>query len=275
VSSAWTAAVALARRRSRTSTSRHSCAETADRRAALTANPDDAATLSAAHDVVRRRIAAACLRSGRRSDDVRLLPVSKGVPVARLRAALAAGIVDFGENRVQEAEVKAGQLVGARWELVGRLQGNKAARALAVFGAIHSVDSLELAQRLDRLAVARVGDPAARRPVPVFLQVNVDDDPAKAGFLPAALESALAVLAALTGLELRGLMTIGRMVDRPEQARPTFAALRDLSLRLRQLDPRLGAELSMGMTDDFEVAVEEGATVVRVGRAIFGARPAG
>jgi PLP dependent protein len=195
--------------------------------------------------------------------------------VARLRAALAAGIVDFGENRVQEAEVKAGQLVGARWELVGRLQGNKAARALAVFGAIHSVDSLELAQRLDRLAVARVGDPAARRPVPVFLQVNVDDDPAKAGFLPAALESALAVLAALTGLELRGLMTIGRMVDRPEQARPTFAALRDLSLRLRQLDPRLGAELSMGMTDDFEVAVEEGATVVRVGRAIFGARPAG
>jgi PLP dependent protein len=203
------------------------------------------------------------------------LAVSKGVAVPRLRAALAAGILDFGENRVQEAEAKSGELTGAKWELVGRLQGNKAARALAVFETIHSVDSLELARRLDRLVLAGGGESSARRLAPVFLQANVDDDPAKAGFLPTALESALPALAALEGLELRGLMTVGRLVDRPEQARPTFAALRDLSLRLRQVNPRLGAELSMGMSDDFEVAVEEGATVVRVGRAIFGARPAG
>jgi PLP dependent protein len=202
-----------------------------------------------------------------------LLPVSKGVPPSRLRSALAAGITEFAENRVQELAAKAAVLPEARWELVGRLQSNKATRALEVCRVIHSVDSLALAQRLDRLlAEGASGDSAAR--LPVFLQVNVDADPAKAGFTPSSLEDALPALVSLGSLELCGLMTIGRLVRAPEEARPTFAALRRLSKRLRQLSDRLGPGLSMGMSDDFEVAVEEGATVVRVGRAIFGARPA-
>ena len=175
----------------------------------------------------------------------------------------------FGENRVQEAESKAPDVPGARWRLVGHLQGNKAARAVRLFDSIDSVDSVDLATRLSDLT----HDQRDGQPLPVLLQVNVDRDPAKEGFDPEALEAALSDLVSLPGLKVQGLMTVGRMVDKAEEARTTFASLRRLSERLRSVEPRLGPQLSMGMSDDFEVAVEEGATMVRVGRALFGERP--
>jgi pyridoxal phosphate enzyme (YggS family) len=174
----------------------------------------------------------------------------------------------LGENRVQEAESKAPSLPGVTWHLVGPLQSNKARRAVSLFDVVQTVDSVELATRLGGIATR---DGRAR--YPVLLQVNVDRDPAKAGLDPASLERAVDDLRAVTGLEYRGLMTVGRMVDDPQAARATFAALRDVSVRLRAAWPGLGAGLSMGMTDDFEVAIEEGATIVRIGRALFGERP--
>lgn len=196
-----------------------------------------------------------------------ILPVTKSVDVERLRVALAAGLTTFAENHVQESEAKASVLPEARWQLVGHLQSNKAQRAVALFDAVHSVDSLDLARRLSRLA-----SESGRAPLPVYLQLNVDRDPAKAGLLPEEVDTALPELADLDGLELVGLMTVGRLVATAEEARPTFAALRALAERLRAREPRLGGALSMGMSDDFEVAVEEGATVVRLGRALFGER---
>jgi PLP dependent protein len=216
---------------------------------------------------VLERIAAACARAGRDPGDVSLLPISKAVPADRLRLALAASLRDFGENRVQEAEAKAAAVEGACWHLVGHLQSNKAGRAVELFSTIHSVDSLALARRLDRLVVQQ-----GRQRLAVYAQVNVDRAPAKEGFTREALQADLAELLALGGLTVLGLMTVGRFVERAEEGRPTFLRLRQLSERLRAADDRLGGGLSMGMTDDFEVAVEEGATVVRVGRAIFGER---
>jgi len=218
---------------------------------------------------VLARIAAACNRTGRDPAAVTLLAVSKTVPPERLREAVTAGLDSLGENRVQEAMAKAPEVPGARWHLVGPLQGNKARKALDVFECIQSVDSVGLAERLDRLA----GElrPATR--YPVLLQVNVDDDPAKAGFPPVELADSIGELVGLEHLEIRGLMTIGRLVQEPEAARTTFGRLRELSERLRATGAAIGEELSMGMTDDFEIAVEEGATIVRVGRALFGERP--
>jgi PLP dependent protein len=222
----------------------------------------------AARDRVLERIAAASARAGRDPDGVTLVAVSKTVPADALGDALAAGLDLFGENRVQEALAKAPDVPGARWHLVGPLQSNKARRALEVFESIESVDSVELARRLDRLA----GELRPGAPYPILLQVNVDDDPAKAGFDRADLPRAIASIADLEALEVRGLMTIGRLVSRPEEARPTFRTLRDTSEELRAAGARIGPELSMGMTDDFELAIEEGATIVRVGRALFGER---
>ncbi len=200
---------------------------------------------------------------------MQLVAVSKGVSVERMNAALAAGIDTFGENRVQEADAKMTAVAGASWHLVGHLQSNKARRAVELFDVIHSVDSIDLARRL---ATAASGHRDGRA-LPIYVQVNVDGDSNKSGFAPEALPSALATFADAAALELRGLMTVGRLVDRPEAARPTFRALRELSEALRSQNLRLGPGLSMGMSDDFEVAVEEGATVVRVGRALFGDRP--
>jgi hypothetical protein len=187
-----------------------------------------------------------------------------------LEAAVAAGLTVFGENRVQEAQAKAPLLIGARWHLIGPLQSNKARRAVELFEVIESVDSVELARKLDRLA----GE-LDRAPLGVYLQVNVDRDEAKAGFLPEALEAELPALAALSNLSLLGLMTVGRLTGTAEEARPTFTRLRELSGRLRASVAGLGAGLSMGMTDDYAVAVEEGATLIRVGRALFGERQVG
>ena len=228
----------------------------------------DTDALREARDRVLERIAAAAVRAGRDAADVTLVAVSKTVPAERLVAAVEAGLTTLGENRVQEAEAKVGTVPGATWHLVGPLQSNKVRRALEVFETIESVDSVELAERLDRLA----GEvrPASR--VPVLLQVNVDDDPSKAGFQPADLESAIGSILALERLDVRGLMTIGRLVERAQDARPTFAGLRALSASLRADHPTLGSELSMGMSEDYPIAVEEGATIVRVGRALFGER---
>jgi pyridoxal phosphate enzyme (YggS family) len=235
--------------------------------------------LVAARSAILRRIEAAAARSGRDAGAVEVVAVTKTVEPERIRDAIAAGFRTFGENRVQERQAKVAAIDAVstypageqpRWHLIGPLQSNKARRAIELFDVIETVDSLELAQRLDRIvAEDRPGD--SRR---VLVQVNVDDDPAKAGFEPAALDRDLPQLLELGNLSFDGLMTVGRLVDRAVDARATFVALRELSERLRRSDGRLGPELSMGMSEDYPIAVEEGATIVRIGRAIFGARPA-
>ena len=231
-------------------------------------NPDDLALLTRARSSVLERISLAAGRAGRDPANIQLVAVSKTVPAERLRAATAAGLRDLGENRVQEAAEKQPSVPGARWHLIGPLQSNKARRAVEIFDQIQTVDSDELAIRLDRMAL----EMRPARPLPILLQVNVDEDPAKAGFTAAGLEAALPGLIALPGLQINGLMTVGRFVTDPEAARPTFVRLRRLSEHLTHLVSGLGPELSMGMSADFEVAVEEGATIVRVGQAIFRAR---
>ena len=197
-----------------------------------------------------------------------LVAVSKTVPMDALRDAVAAGLDLFGENRVQEGLAKSPDVPGARWQLIGPLQSNKARRALEVFESIQSVDTVDLARRLDRLASeVRPGDR-----YPILLQVNVDQDPAKAGFQPADLDEALGQLLGLPNLAVNGLMTVGRLTSDPIESRQTFRELRTLSEHSRARWSSLGPALSMGMSDDFELAVEEGATVVRVGRALFGDR---
>ncbi len=243
-------------------------------------DPALVAAYAAARERVLASIADACARAGRDPADVTLVVVSKTVEAERVRAAVAAGCTTLGENRVQEGEVKRPAVPGARWHLIGPLQSNKARKALETFDVIESVDSLALAARLDRIHREIRGLPPAGPVGPadrmaVLLQANVDDDPAKAGFEPEDLARDLPAIEALGALEVVGLMTVGRIVESAEAARPTFAALRVLSEGLRvRPDSRLGPALSMGMSHDYAVAVEEGATIVRVGTAIFGARPA-
>ncbi len=210
---------------------------------------------------VRERMAAACRRAGRSPDEVTLVGVSKGVPAQRVAEAHAAGLQDMGENRVQEAAAKiealAAQGVRPRWHLVGHLQTNKAKTVTGLFAILHSVDSVRLAQALSR---------RAREPLPILLEVNVAQEASKFGFTPQEVASALRSIVDLPNLDVRGLMTVAPQTDQPESVRPVFQ-------RLRKLRDELGLrELSMGMTNDFEVAIEEGATMVRVGRAIFGER---
>jgi pyridoxal phosphate enzyme (YggS family) len=218
---------------------------------------------------VLARIADACARAGRDAAGVTLVAVSKTVPPEALRDAVAAGLDLLGENRVQEAVAKVPKVPDARWHLVGPLQSNKAHPALEVFDAIESVDSVKLARRLDRL----VPETRPGRRYPILVEVNVDRDPAKAGFAPDALDAALGEIVELPHLDVRGLMTVGRLTSDRDEARGTFASLRELAERCRSRWPELGPELSMGMSDDFELAIEEGATIVRVGRALFGERP--
>ena len=211
---------------------------------------------------VRERIEAACCRAGRSPDGVTLVGISKGFPAEAVAEAYAAGLADVGENRVQEAEAKiealAAQGVRPRWHLVGHLQTNKAKTATELFAIIHSVDSLRLAQALSR---------RAREQVPILLEVNVAQEASKFGFAPQEVASALSAITPLPNLDVCGLMTVAPLAGDAEAVRPVFRQLRELrdALGLR--------ELSMGMTDDFEVAIEEGATMVRIGRAIFGPRP--
>ena len=242
--------------------------------------PDPAAVgrLRDARARVLATIADAAARVGRSPSDVALVAISKTVDAVRVRAAVAAGLTTLGENRVQEAAGKVPQVPGASWHLVGPLQANKARRAIELFDVIQTVESLALAARLDRIVRELRGLPADG-PVTtgdrlrVLLQVNVDADAAKAGYDPEALARELPDLERLAALEPVGLMTVGRLAGTPEEARSTFVALRLLSERLRsQPGVRLGPELSMGMSGDYAVAVEEGATIVRVGTALFGGR---
>ena len=230
-------------------------------------------TIPAARAAILRHIADAAARAGRDPHAIEIVAVTKTVDVDRIRGASAAGFTSFGENRVQERQSKADELAAlgalATWHLLGPLQSNKARRAIELFDVIETVDSLDLARRLDRI-VAEVRPDARLR---VLLQANVDDDSAKSGFEARALERDLEAVLDLPNLDVQGLMTVGRQVATAEDARPTFAALRALGERLRGRDPRLGPALSMGMTEDYPTAIEEGATIVRIGRAIFGARP--
>lgn len=234
------------------------------------------ASLAQARAAILHQIAAAAVRARRDPRGIRVVAVSKTVEPERIAAAAAAGWDTFGENRVQERAQKAEALASVataagappEWHLVGPLQSNKARRAVELFDVIETVDSLELAQRLDRIAA----EVRPARPLHVLLQVNVDDDPAKAGFDPDVLQRDLASVLDLPHLRVEGLMTVGRLVARAEDARSTFVALRALGERLRASDARLGPELSMGMSEDYAIAVEEGATIVRIGRAIFGHR---
>jgi pyridoxal phosphate enzyme (YggS family) len=216
---------------------------------------------------VQERIASACRRCGRRPEDVKLLAISKTFPAECIRVAFEAGLRDFGENRVQEAQAKRPALsdLNITWHLVGHLQTNKARTARELFHWVHSVDSLRLAQKLEPAAPARL---------PVLLEVNLGGEESKAGVGEKEIIPLAEQVSQLATLELRGLTVIPPFFDDPEQVRPYFRRLRELA---REIDARnipnvSVRELSMGMSHDFEVAIEEGSTIVRIGTAIFGAR---
>ncbi len=219
---------------------------------------------------IRERMEAAASRAGRRAEEITLIGVSKTHPAEAIRAAYAAGLRDFGENRVQEWEGKRGGLgdLDAEWHLIGHLQSNKAARAAGLFHSVDSVDDFALAQRLDR---AREGSGAKLR---VLLEVRVAEEGTKNGVSVEEVPELAEKVGMLAGLHLSGLMCIPPFLEQAEQVRPYFRRLRELR---DQLVKRMGLPLpvlSMGMSHDFEVAIEEGATEVRVGTALFGPRPA-
>jgi len=224
---------------------------------------------------VRRRIAEAARRAGRRAEEIALMAVSKTHPPERIREVYAAGLRLFGENRVQEFAGKAAalaDLLGVDWHMIGHLQTNKAGRAAELFGAVDSVDSVKLAEKLDA-AARNLG-----KKLGVLIEINVGGEAAKSGVAPDSdeLQALLTTAPRFEAVEFRGLMTIPPFTDNPEDARPYFRAVRELrdAIAARKL-PAVGlGVLSMGMSHDFEVAIEEGSTCVRVGTAIFGERTA-
>lgn len=231
----------------------------------------EGAGLPARLSTIRARIEEACRRSGRSPGDVVLVGASKTRPAPVLAAAFEAGLRVFGENRVQEALAKAGDLpAGIEWHLIGPLQSNKVRAALGLFRAVHSIDRLKIAEAVDREAGAR------GLAVEGFLEINVGEEESKHGFSPRGLAEAVRPLAALEHLRIVGLMAIPPQGDDPEESRPWFRKLRELrdDLAARPEWAGFPGLLSMGMSDDFEVAVEEGATHVRVGTALFGPRGA-
>lgn len=224
---------------------------------------------------VRRRIDASARRAGRDPEEVKLISVSKTHAAEALRRAVEAGATDFGENRVQEAEEKISELgrsTELRWHLIGHLQSNKARRAVNLFDLIHSVDSAALVERLERLCVEE-----GRERLDVLAQVDLAGEETKAGATEEELPRVVEAFGSCERLRLRGLMILPPFFDEAERARPFFRRLRELRDALRTAGAfgvDGGGELSMGMSNDYEVAVEEGATLVRVGTAIFGARTA-
>jgi PLP dependent protein len=217
---------------------------------------------------IRERIARAAERAGRRVDEVTLVAVSKTFPADAIRAAYELGLRSFGENRVQEFESKQPKLAGldVTWHLIGHLQSNKARRAANLFHRIDSVDSLALAQKLDSAAGPE------RKRLPVLIEVHLGGETTKNGVADKDLASLAAAISPMPHLELRGLMTIPPYSDDAEQARPYFRKLRELrDATTRQLGTPL-PRLSMGMSHDFEIAIEEGATEIRLGTALFGTR---
>ncbi|MDO8614739.1 MAG: YggS family pyridoxal phosphate-dependent enzyme [Dehalococcoidia bacterium] len=217
-------------------------------------------TIAERAEHVRLLTAAACRRCGRSPEDVTIVAITKGFPPAAIQQAVSAGFRHLGENRVQEAQAKRpalADLPGVTWHMVGHLQSNKVKTALELFDIIHSVDSLHLAEAISRRAL---------REAPVFLEVNVGGEVTKHGFTLAELPQRYESIARLPKMDVRGLMTVAPLAPHPDGVRPVFR-------RLREAAAALGLrELSMGMSDDFEAAVEEGATHLRIGRAIFGER---
>lgn len=219
--------------------------------------------------VIRDRMAAAAARAGRPADGVRLVAVSKTFPIEAIREAYAAGQRDFGENKVQEAlqKMDAGADMRIQWHLIGHLQSNKARKAAGRADWIHAIDDVDLLRRVDE------GARAAGRVVNVLVQVDLALEPTKHGAPVDAVPAILEASAGMQGARLRGLMLLPPAVEDPEAARPWFRQLREWRDRWAAgLPAGALAELSMGMSHDFEVAIEEGATMVRVGSAIFGAR---
>jgi PLP dependent protein len=219
---------------------------------------------------VRERIATACRRAGRRPEEIKLVAVSKTVPSPLIRRAYDAGVRDFGENRVQEAVDKRAALsdLAAVWHLIGHLQTNKANSARDLFHWVHSVDSVRVAQKLDRAAQSREDR------LPVLIQVRLGDEPTKSGVEESELLRLAEQVSMLSTLELRGLMVLPPYLEDADEVRPFFRRLRELARTVESASlPNVAMqELSMGMSHDFEVAIEEGATIVRVGTAIFGER---
>ena len=218
---------------------------------------------------VRANIAQAAQKAGRDADEVTLVAVSKTKPLELVRLAYEAGVTHFGENRVQEAlpKIAAFHPRDVSWQMIGHLQSNKAGKAAGAFDCVQSVDNLHLAQALERHA----GELEKR--LPILLQVNVADEASKEGMSVAETPALARQIVALPHLETLGLMTIAPLVEDVEQVRPVFRGLRQLRDRLREELPDYSwSQLSMGMTGDYTVAIEEGATIVRIGRAIFGER---
>ena len=226
-------------------------------------------TLAANIAGVRAAIAEAALRAGRNADEITLVAVSKTKPVEMVKIAYNLGVTDFGENRVQDALPKIADFhpAGLRWHMIGHVQSNKAGKIVGQFDSVESVDSLHLAQLLNRHAEA------LDTRLPVLLQVNVSGEESKEGIALANAPMVARQIVALPQLEVQGLMTIAPLVRDAEEVRPVFRGLRMLRDRLRdELPQSTWHQLSMGMTDDYGVAIEEGATIVRIGRAIFGER---
>ena len=227
--------------------------------------------LSANLAAVRDRIDNACRQTGRDASDVKLVAVSKTHPAAVLREAIDAGCTVFGENKVQEAEGKIAEVGrnAAEWHLIGHLQSNKARKAVQLFDVIHSIDSVELAQRLERIC-----EEEGRDQLPVLAQVDLAGEETKSGISEAELPELIEYLRGCRYLRFVGLMVLPPFFDEPEQTRPYFKRLREIRDRLTAENAFFNGrgELSMGMSHDFEVAIEEGATIVRVGTAIFGER---
>ena len=219
-------------------------------------------------ETIRQRIEAACARAGRPESSVTLLAVTKGQPPDVVSEAAQLGLTVFGENKVQEAKAKIPLCPGRlRWHMIGHLQTNKCRDAVDLFEMVQGVDSLHVAEELNKRA-----DQAART-LPVLLEVNIVGEASKFGYPPERLLAELTQLNSLNRLEIHGLMTVPPWAAEPERVRPIFRQLRDLK---SQCEQQLGAplaQLSMGMTGDFEIAIEEGATMVRLGTALFGPRP--
>jgi pyridoxal phosphate enzyme (YggS family) len=219
-------------------------------------------------EAVRRRIKAACDRSDREPNSVTLLAVTKSQPPKIVTAAAEAGLNFFGENKIQEAKAKIPLCPGKlRWHFIGHLQSNKCRDAVEFFEMIHSVDNLPLAQEINKRC-----EQATKR-MPILLEVNVAGEASKFGYQPEKLLAELKEIHALLRLEVRGLMTVPPWSPEPEKARPYFQQLRELKTRCEQVVGTPLPHLSMGMSGDFEIAIEEGATIVRIGTALFGARP--
>jgi pyridoxal phosphate enzyme (YggS family) len=220
---------------------------------------------------VQDEVSRAAKAAGRNASEITLIGVTKTHPAATVRLAVQAGLKNIGENRVQEAEEKVNEIGrrSATWHLIGHLQTNKARKAVALFDVIHSIDSSALARRLDRICIEEERDS-----LPVLIQVNLGAEDTKAGLSEAALPEVANTVAACERLKLIGLMTIPPFFDDPDRVRPYFTRLRELREKLYadgQFEGEV-AHLSMGMSHDFKVAVEEGATMIRVGTAIFGER---